>query len=191
MADEMSTEPAKKKSLQEEIPEVLPLLPVRDLVVFPYMIAPLRVSRPISLEAVHHALDTDDRLCFIVAQREAAEEDPKPVSLYKVGTVGVIMRMRKLSDGGLKILVQGLCRARVQRFIAEQPCYKVRLDVYEEGGPSRSVEVEALTRAVRQNVERVADLGRSLQPELAMVLQNVEDPGRMADLVASNLTLKL
>jgi ATP-dependent Lon protease len=187
----MSSEPAKKKSLSEEIPDVLPLLPVRDLVVFPYMIAPLRVSRPISLQAVQNALDTEDRLCFILAQREASEEDPKPASLYKVGTVGVIMRMRKLSDGGLKILVQGLCRARIHRYIAEQPCYRVRLDVYEEGPPTKSNEVEALARSVRQNVERVAELGRSLQPELAMVLQNVEEPGRMADLVASNLTLKL
>jgi ATP-dependent Lon protease len=187
----MSSEPPKKKTLLEEIPDVLPLLPVRDLVVFPYMIAPLRVSRPISLDAVKNALDTEDRLCFIVAQREAGEEDPKPGSLYKVGTVGVIMRMRKLSDGGLKILVQGLCRARIQRYIAEQPCYRVRLDVYEEGPPLRSVEIEALARSVRQNVERVAELGRSLQPELAMVLQNVEESGRMADLVASNLTLKL
>jgi ATP-dependent Lon protease len=187
----MSSEPAKKKSLSEEIPDVLPLLPVRDLVVFPYMIAPLRVSRPISLQAVQNALDTEDRLCFILAQRDASEEDPKPASLYRVGTVGVIMRMRKLSDGGLKILVQGLCRARIHRYIAEQPCYRVRLDVYEEGAPNKSNEVEALARSVRQNVERVAELGRSLQPELAMVLQNVEEPGRMADLVASNLTLKL
>src|SRR5688500_18614238 len=187
----MSSEPAKKKSLSEEIPDVLPLLPVRDLVVFPYMIAPLRVSRPISLQAVQNALDTEDRLCFILAQREASEEDPKPASLYRVGTVGVIMRMRKLSDGGLKILVQGLCRARIQRFIAEMPSYKVRLDVYEESPQNRSNEVEALARSLRQNVERVSELGRSLQPELAMVLQNVEDPGRMADLVASNLNLKL
>jgi ATP-dependent Lon protease len=187
----MSSEPVKKKTLSEEIPDVLPLLPVRDLVVFPYMIAPLRVSRPISLQAVQNALDTEDRLCFILAQREASEEDPKPAGLYRVGTVGVIMRMRKLSDGGLKILVQGLCRARIHRYIAEQPCYRVRLDVYEEGPPNPSNEVEALARSVRQNVERVAELGRSLQPELAMVLQNVEEPGRMADLVASNLTLKL
>jgi ATP-dependent Lon protease len=187
----MAPEPEKKKTLSEEIPEVLPLLPVRDLVVFPYMIAPLRVSRPISLEAVKQALETEDRLCFIVAQREAGEEDPKPGSLYKVGTVGVIMRMRKLSDGGLKILVQGLCRARIQRYIAEHPCYKVRLDVYEEVPTTRSPQVEALARSVRQNVERVAELGRSLQPELAMVLQNVEEAGRTADLVASNLTLKL
>ena len=187
----MPPESPPKKTLSQEIPEVLPLLPVRDLVVFPYMIAPLRVSRPVSLEAVKNALDTEDRLCFIVAQREASEEEPKPGSLYKVGTVGVIMRMRKLSDGGLKILVQGLCRARIQRYIAEQPCYRVRLDVYEEALPDGSVEVQALSRSVRQNVERISELGRTLQPELAMVLQNVEEAGRMADLVASNITLKL
>src|SRR5919202_5369118 len=139
----MGTDPEpKKRTAAEEIPDVLPLLPVRDLVVFPYMIAPLRVSRPISLDAVKNALDTEDRLCFSVAQRDASEEDPKPGSLYKVGTVGVIMRMRKLSDGGLKILVQGLCRARIQRFIAEQPSYRVRLDVYEEAGAPPSVAVE-------------------------------------------------
>src|ERR1700741_3976256 len=111
----------RKRTVAEEIPNVLPLLPVRDLVVFPYMIAPLRVSRPISLDAVNAALESEERLCFIVAQRESGDEDPKPAALYRTGTVGVIMRMRKLSDGGLKILVQGLCRARVQRFLAEQP----------------------------------------------------------------------
>ncbi len=188
----MGSEPAKKrKASPDGIPSVLPLLPVRDLVVFPYMIAPLRVSRPISLDAVNTTLASEDRLCFIVAQRESSDEDPKPAALYTVGTIGVIMRMRKLSDGGLKILVQGLCRARIERYLAEQPSYRVRLDIYDDPPPQRCAEVEALARTVRQNVERIAELGRTLQPELAMLLESVEDPGRMADLVASNLTLKL
>ncbi|MGD0836850.1 MAG: endopeptidase La [Polyangia bacterium] len=174
-----------------QIPEVLPLLPVRDLVVFPYMIAPLRVARPFSLAAVNQALETEERMCFIVAQRESTEEDPKPASLYRTGTVGIVMRMRKLSDGGIKILVQGLCRARVQRFLTDVPNYRVRLDVLEELPALGGVEVEALVRTVKQNVERVAELGRTVQPELALVLQNVDEPGRMSDLVASNLTLKL
>ncbi len=181
----------KSASSGQEIPDVLPLLPVRDLVVFPYMIAPLRVSRPISLDAVNQALATEERMCFIVAQRDSTEEDPKPTSLYRTGTVGIIMRMRKLSDGGIKILVQGLCRARIQRFLADVPSYRVRLDVIEEARTPSSVEVEALVRTVKQNVERVAELGRTVQPELALVLQNVDEPGRMSDLVASNLTLKL
>jgi ATP-dependent Lon protease len=189
----MSTEDEGPRSgaAGQEIPDVLPLLPVRDLVVFPYMIAPLRVSRPVSLDAVNQALATEQRMCFIVAQREATEEDPKPSSLYRTGTVGIVMRMRKLSDGGIKILVQGLCRARIQRFLTDVPNYKVRLDVLEELPTSATMEVEALVRTVKQNVERVSELGRTVQPELALVLQNVDEPGRMSDLVASNLTLKL
>ena len=186
-----SEDEGKTQGAGQEIPDVLPLLPVRDLVVFPYMIAPLRVSRPVSLEAVNQALASEHRMCFIVAQRDATEEDPKPGSLYRTGTVGIVMRMRKLSDGGIKILVQGLCRARIQRFISDTPSYKVRLDVIEEAHTPASVEVEALVRTVKQNVERVAELGRTVQPELALVLQNVDEPGRMSDLVASNLTLKL
>ena len=181
----------KNPGVAQEIPDVLPLLPVRDLVVFPYMIAPLRVSRPVSLDAVNQALATEHRMCFIVAQRDSNEEDPKAGSLYRTGTVGIVMRMRKLSDGGIKILVQGICRARIQRFLADVPSYKVRLDVIEEPQIKTSVEVEALVRTVKQNVERVAELGRTVQPELALVLQNVDEPGRMSDLVASNLTLKL
>jgi len=186
-----SEDEVKSVAAGQEIPDVLPLLPVRDLVVFPYMIAPLRVSRPISLDAVTAALATEHRMCFIVAQREASEEDPKPSSLYRTGTVGIIMRMRKLSDGGIKILVQGLCRARIERFISDVPSYKVRLDVLDDGPAVSSMEIEALVRSVKQNVERVSELGRTVQPELALVLQNVDEPGRMSDLVASNLTLKL
>ncbi|MCG5053540.1 MAG: endopeptidase La [Myxococcales bacterium] len=181
----------RRKPDAEDLPTVLPLLPVRDLVVFPYMIAPLRVSRRMSLDAVEAALASDDRLVFIVAQRDASDEEPNPAALYRTGTVGVIMRMRRLSDDSLKILVQGLSRARIQRFLVEQPFFQVRLDHYEDLSGTRSVEVEAVTRSVRTNVERIAELGKTLQPELAMVLQNVEEPGRMADLVASNLTLKL
>jgi len=186
-----SEDEGKSTGAGQEIPDVLPLLPVRDLVVFPYMIAPLRVSRPVSLEAVNQALASEHRMCFIVAQRDSTEEDPKPNSLYRTGTVGIVMRMRKLSDGGIKILVQGLCRARIQRFLSDTPSYKVRLDVIEEAHIPASVEVEALVRTVKQNVEHVAELGRTVQPELALVLQNVDEPGRMSDLVASNLTLKL
>jgi ATP-dependent Lon protease len=155
------------------------------------MIAPLRVSRPISLDAVNQALASEHRMCFIVAQRDATEEDPKPTSLYRTGTVGIVMRMRKLSDGGIKILVQGLCRARIERFLSDVPSYKVRLDILDDGPAVASMEIEALVRSVKQNVERVSELGRTVQPELALVLQNVDEPGRMSDLVASNLTLKL
>src|SRR5262249_38621768 len=114
--------PKKEKSAREpepvleydgkvhfEIPEAMPLLPIRDLVVFPYMIVPLLVSRDISVEAVNMALSSSkERLVFLAAQHDIGEEDPSPEAIYTTGTVGMIMRMRKLSDGRIKILVQGL-----------------------------------------------------------------------------------
>src|SRR6478735_2254371 len=104
------------------------------------MIVPLRVTRPVSMEAVAKALEADERLCFLVAQRNPGEDDPGPTSFYKSGTIGMIMRMRKLSEGGLKVLVQGLCRARIQRFVSETPCYRVRIDRTDDrvlkGSPS-------------------------------------------------------
>jgi ATP-dependent Lon protease len=173
------------------IPDVLPLLPIRDLVVFPYMIVPLRVTRPVSMEAVAKALESDDRLCFLVAQRDPTADDPTPQQFYRAGTIGMIMRMRKLSEGGLKVLVQGLCRARIQRFVSDNPCYRVRMERTEDRVLKSSLNVEALLRSVRQNIDKLSGLGKTIQPELSMVVQSVDDPGRMADLVASNLTLKV
>jgi len=173
------------------IPDVLPLLPIRDLVVFPYMIVPLRVTRPVSMEAVAKALESDERLCFLVAQRDPSADDPTPQQFYRAGTIGMIMRMRKLSEGGLKVLVQGLCRARIQRFVSDSPCYRVRMERTDDRVLGRTLNVEALLRSVRQNIDKLSGLGKSIQPELSMVVQSVDDPGRMADLVASNLTLKV
>jgi ATP-dependent Lon protease len=185
-----------RRSPEVEIPDVLPLLPIRDLVVFPYMIVPLRVSRPVSMEAVSAALESDDRLCFMTTQKNASQDDPDAHSLYKVGTVGMIMRMRKLSEGGLKVLVQGLCRARILKVISSDPFMSARIERIDEAAPSgpgaeRTVALEALLRAVRQNVDKLSTLGKSIPPELAMMIQGVDEPGRMSDLIASNLTLKV
>jgi ATP-dependent Lon protease len=179
------------KPAEPVIPDVLPLLPIRDLVVFPYMIVPLRVTRPLSMEAVAKALEADERLCFLVAQRNPGDDEPSPEDFYRAGTIGMIMRMRKLSEGGLKVLVQGLCRARIQKFVSESPCYRVRLDRSEDKPPARSLGIEALLRSVRGNIDKLSGLGKAIQPELSMVVQSVDEPGRMADLVASHLTLKV
>ncbi len=173
------------------IPDVLPLLPIRDLVVFPYMIVPLRVTRAVSMEAVAKALEADERLCFLVAQRDPTVDEPSAQGFYRAGTIGMIMRMRKLSEGGLKVLVQGLCRARIQKFLSESPCYRVRLDRGEDKPPARSLGIEALLRSVRGNIDKLSGLGKTIQPELSMVVQSVDEPGRMSDLVASHLTLKV
>jgi ATP-dependent Lon protease len=187
----VSANPEGRAATDPEIPDILPLLPIRDLVVFPYMIVPLRVTRPVSMEAVAKALEAEERLCFLVAQRDSTDEEPAASSFYRSGTIGMIMRMRKLSEGGLKILVQGLCRAKIQKFVSDSPCYRVRIDRNEDTPPARTLGSEALLRSVRGNVDKLTGLGKSMQPELGMVVGSVEDPGRMADLVASNLTLKV
>jgi ATP-dependent Lon protease len=98
-----------------EVPETLPMLPVRDIVVFPYMILPLFVGREPSIKAVEDAL-SKNRLIFLASQKELTEENPSPESIYDVGTVGMIMRMRKLPDGRVKILIQGVAKGRIESY---------------------------------------------------------------------------
>ncbi|MBI5562151.1 MAG: endopeptidase La [Deltaproteobacteria bacterium] len=173
------------------IPGVLPLLPVRDVVIFPFMIVPLFVGRERSINAVDSAL-TKDRLIFAVTQRDVTKEDPDPADLYATGTVCMIMRMLKLPDGRVKILVQGLARAGVEKFVQVRPSYTVEVaKIKETAGAPPTLEVEALMRNVKEQLERLSTLGKVVFQEVMMVLDNIQDPGRMADLVAANLGLKI
>ena len=173
-----------------EFPEVLPLLPVRDLVVFPYMIVPLFVARDVSLAAVEEALKKD-RLVFLTTQREAGEEEPTAESLYEVGTVGMIMRVRKLSDGRVRLLVQGLAKAKTVEVLRHKPSFRVRVVHVEEPQVENSLEAEALMRTAKELLEKVAETGKRLPADILMVVGGIHEPGRLADLVASNLGLKV
>ncbi len=173
------------------IPEELPLLPVRDVVVYPYMILPLFVGREPSIRAVNEAL-AKDRLIFLAAQREITDENPSADSIYTVGTIAMIMRMRKLPDGRVKILVQGLTKGTLQDFTQEKPFFKAKVKQIKEDGATRdNVEVEALMRTVKEQLEKVISMGRMLSPDILMVVDDIADAGRLADLVASNLGLKV
>lgn len=173
------------------IPQVIPLLPVRDVVVFPFMIVPLFVGREKSISAVEIALSRD-RLLFLSAQKDLAKEDPKPQDIYTLGTIGMIMRMLKLPDGRVKIVVQGLSRARVKDFLKESPAFEVSIEKVEETSVSElTLETEALMRNVREQLEKLFSLGKVVSHELMMAIENIEDPGRLADVVASNLALKV
>ncbi|HEX7519593.1 MAG TPA: LON peptidase substrate-binding domain-containing protein, partial [Candidatus Deferrimicrobium sp.] len=119
--------PSPEKEGGPEIPEVLPLLPVRDIVIFPYMTLPLFVGREGSVAAVDEAL-ARDRYIFLATQRDPSVEDPKDVDLYRTGTVAMIMRMLKLPDGRLKILIQGVVKAKIVEFIEAKPAVRVRID---------------------------------------------------------------
>ena len=171
------------------LPETLPLLPVRDIVVFPYMVIPLFVSREKSIKSLEEAL-SKDRLIFLVAQRKLSEEDPASKDLYKVGTVSVIMKMLKLPDGKVKILVQGLSKASVKETLQTSPYFLVKVENIKDPFLTEiTLETEALMRNVREQLERISSYGKLLSPDLMFVLESVDDPGRLADLVASNLDL--
>ena len=196
MADNINDEisvalDAADSDLALQIPNHLPLLPLRDIVIYPFMIVPLFVSREKSIRAVDKALG-EDRMILLTCQKDLDKEEPQQEDLYKVGTVAVIMRMLKLPDGRIRILVQGVSRAQVETVSSDGDCLQARLQVMpEQGAPERSLEVEALMRNVRASMEKAANLGKNISPEVMAIIANLDDAGRLADLSASNLELKV
>ncbi len=173
-----------------EIPESLPVLPVRDIVVFPYMIIPLFVGREISIKAIDHALNTN-RMVVLMSQKDINVEAPSPDDLYSVGTVCMIIRMLKLPDGRVKILVQGLSKVRALGFTQTEPFFISKIDkLSEQKAEGVSLENEALIRNVKEQLDKVVTLGRTILPDVMVVIENIDDPGRLADLIASNLGLR-
>ncbi|HEY7554915.1 MAG TPA: endopeptidase La [Candidatus Binatia bacterium] len=187
---EWKMDEAENKGSHVEIPEVLPLLPIRDIVIYPYMMLPLFVGRDVSIRAVEEALSRD-RLIFLVSQKNSADENPSPEGIHSVGTIASIMRMIKLADGRVKILVQGLAKGEVGGFVRERPFFEVNIrKVVEPALTEVSIEVEALMRTAKEKIEQILNL-KNLPPEIVMVTDNISDPGVLADLVASNLRLKI
>ena len=176
---------------QRKMPTQIPLLPVRDVVVYPFMILPLFVGRDKSIRAVDEALSRE-RLILLVAQRDAEAEDPGPEDLYAVGTVAMIMRMLKMPDGRVKILVQGVSRARILAITRRDPSFEAQIaEVAEPEAAPQGLEVEALVRSVKEQIQRGVNLGKGISPDVLVIINNLEHPGRLADLVASNLDLKV
>ena len=174
-----------------EIPDQLPLLPVRDIVVFPYMVLPLFVGREMSIKAIEAAL-AGNRMIFLATQKALDVENPTPDDIHTIGTVGIIMRMLKLPDERIKILVQGLSKAKISGYIQTDPYYSVRIDkITETKAAASTLESEAVMRTVKEQIERIVSLGKVLIPDVMVVIENLEDPGRLADMIASNLGLKV
>jgi ATP-dependent Lon protease len=181
----------KQENEELNIPDILPLLPVRDVVVYPYMILPLFVGREISINAVDHAL-SKDRLIFLATQKDVGDEDPSPEMIYDVGTVAMIMRMLKLPDGRVKILVQGLTKGRITEYETEKPFYSVRIErLVEPMVPESSLETEAFMRTVKEQLAKIVSLGKAVSAEVMVIVENMQEPGSLADLIASNIGLKV
>jgi ATP-dependent Lon protease len=172
------------------IPDELPVLPLREFVVFPYMVLPLFVARERSVAAVEDAL-AGDRLLLLTAQRNPELDEPEPDDLYSVGTVAMVMRILRMPDGRVKALVQGLSKARIENFVEKDPAIWAAVNpLPADSDGDWCVEAEALMRTVRSRVEELLPL-KSLPPEVLSITANVHEPGRLADLVASNLKLRL
>ncbi|VAW36211.1 ATP-dependent protease La Type I, partial [hydrothermal vent metagenome] len=174
----------------QEIPEELPVMAVRDVVIFNYMIIPLFVGRPASVSAVNDAL-AKDKLLLLVTQKDSTLDKPGPDDIYKVGMVSMIMRTLKLPDGRLKVLIQALSKARIDELLQTDPHFLAKISVLnDEETAEVDVEIEAQMRTVREQTEKLLALKGIMASELMMILNNIEEPGRLADLVISNLRLR-
>ena len=175
-----------------ELPEKLPLLPVRDVVIFTDMVLPLFIGRERSVHSVETAMATTDKYLLLAAQKDPADETPTPDDIYQIGTVGKILRMLKLPDGHLKTLVQGIAKARIIEYLDSPNGYMVNIEVIREK-PLENIDIqaEALMRTVREQCEKILTLRGEMSSEIDTILESMEDPGKLADLIASNLKLKI
>ncbi len=171
-------------------PPVMPVLAVRDVVVFNYMILPLFIGRDKSVQAVEAALDRDRHL-FVCTQKDESQEDPSGDDLYTFGSVVNVMRMLKMPDGRIKVLVQGVSRGKITQFNQTEPFLEAEIEILEELDADITPEVEAMLRSAREQSEKILALRGISSADIMNVLQNVDGPGRLADLIAANLRMKI
>ena len=174
-----------------EIPEILPLMPVRDVVIFTDMVLPLFVGREKSVRAVQEAVSKGGFL-LLATQRDPAIENPATDEIFSIGTVSRVLRMLKLPDGSVKILVQGFAKARILNYNRRRALYRVKIEIIKEPMVDTiSLEIEALMRNVRELCEKILVLRGEMTGDVITILKSVASPGKLADLVASNLRLKI
>lgn len=208
MSEEKSVETKKSKSKNPDqaqetglkkmdddemlnIPETLPVLVLRDIVVFPYMIVPLYVGRAKSKRAVDQALNSD-RMILLLTQKDPNVEDPTPEQLYMTGTVGLIVRMLKLPDGRMRVLVQGVSRVKVTLIKDDGRIIEAKIRIIEDKEPKRvAIKDKALIKNVREKFEQTGRMGKQVPNEIFVIVENIEEPGKLADIIASNLDLKI
>ncbi|HLX22683.1 MAG TPA: endopeptidase La [Usitatibacter sp.] len=168
---------------------VLPLLPLRDVVVFPHMVIPLFVGRPKSIKALEAAME-EGKNVVLVAQKSAAKDEPSPEDLYDVGTVSTILQMLKLPDGTVKVLVEGVQRARIERVLTEKANFEAEIDLIAGEEPD-SNEVEAMRRTLLAQFDQYVKLNKKIPPEVLTSLSGIDGAGRLSDTIAAHLPLKL
>jgi ATP-dependent Lon protease len=169
--------------------KTLPLLPLRDIVVFPHMVVPLFVGRQKSIEALESAMNGSREL-LLCAQREAAQDEPNERDIYEVGTLGTIIQLLRLPDGTVKVLVEGKARARILGFVSDEPFFSCEYEPLPDDA-KRTVEGQALVRTVHTTFEAYIKLNKKVPPETLNTVVAVTEPGRLADTIVAHLNLKL
>jgi ATP-dependent Lon protease len=170
-------------------PSRVPLLPLRDIIVFPHMVVPLFVGRQRSIKALEEATQKQS-LIFLSSQKDAKTNDPTEEDIYKIGTLGAVVQMLKLPDGTVKVLIEGKKRAKVARFIANPDFFLVDVEDAPEV-VERNTEVEALVREVHTTFENYVKLKKKIPPEMVMSVSSIDEPGRLADTIVAHLGIKL
>ena len=166
-----------------------PVLPLRDIVVFPHMIVPLFVGREKSVKALEDVMK-DDKQILLVTQKNAAQDEPTPADIYSVGTVGTVLQLLKLPDGTVKVLVEGGQRARIVKFSDNPEFFQAYAEVSEDR-PGDERELDALARTVVSQFEQYIKLNKKIPPEVLVSINQIDEPSKLADTVASHLTLKI
>src|SRR6267142_1818992 len=167
----------------------VPLLPLRDIIVFPHMVVPLFVGREKSIAALEEAMSHDKDI-LLAAQKKAKTNEPAPDDIFEIGTLGTILQLLRLPDGTVKVLVEGKRRARVRRYTSSEKFFLVEAEEVEEIS-ERNVEVEALVRSVHATFEAYVKLNKRIPPEMLMSVATIDDPARLADTIVAHLSLKL
>jgi len=177
--------------MMQEAPELqsYPVLPLRDIVVFPHMIVPLFVGREKSVRALEDVMK-DDKQILLVAQKNASQDDPTTDDIHRVGTIGTVLQLLKLPDGTVKVLVEGGGRARVVEFVDNEDFFQARAEQItpDAGDPQ---EVEAMSRSVLAQFEQYVKLNKKVPPEVLVSVNQIDDPAKLADTIASHLSIKL
>ena len=171
------------------LPTVIPVLPMRDMVIYPYIIQPLCVGRPMSRKALETAM-ASDRYLLLLAQRDPTEEDPDPDDLYSVGTIAECLQLLRLPDDTLRVTVEGIARVKVREFIGQGPMFEVTGEVIQEEEQD-TLETTALMRSVLSQFERCIHLGNRIPMEALENVRHITEPGRLCDLIASYMNLPL
>ena len=184
----MENEKTSSSVVDEQI-SVIPVLPLRDVVVYPHMVIPLFVGRDKSIKALESAMEADKQI-MLVAQKSAAQDDPEADDMYRIGTVSTILQLLKLPDGTVKVLVEGGERARLLHFMENDEFFKAQVSVLKSEQPSER-EAEVLIRSVMNQFDQYVKLNKKVPPEILSSLSGIEDPARLADTIAAHMALKL